>query len=522
MKNTVKSKTNWDNDTVKKALKIKFSCGNNGYEELISQNIPLPSQRTLRRRLQQINFQPGILHDVFDFLKIKIENFKDEREKDCCLILDEMAITPGQNYDNTTSNYIGFITVGDEPSSTFATHALVFMVAGVLSRWKQTVAYHFTGDSINGEYLGNFVKQILIKCSNIGLNVICVTSDMGSSNQSFWKSYGVIAGRYTLTNNFFQHPDVPQKKIFIIADPVHLFKNIRMALLNNKTIELPENVVAQHNLQHNLVQASHIKELVDYQDKLNFKLAPKLHEQDLTPSHFQTMRVSSATNVISHSVSSGLKFLADELKKPKLLTTAWFLDRVEQWFKLMTSRHPVFALSKCNEDAYNCAIKFLNDFIDLFERIKIGYKKTWKPCQKGVLISTKSILDIQEYLLTVQNYSFVLTGRFTQDCLKNLFSLVRAKQLVPNALQFKANLKLLMLSQYMKDITKGSYEMDERQEFSDFLELIKQKKTRPANLNPPPVLTEEQPITELNLNNAELNALNCISGYLISSIKKKL
>lgn len=38
----------WSNPTICKALKIKFSCGNNGYEEVLKQKIPLPSQRTLR------------------------------------------------------------------------------------------------------------------------------------------------------------------------------------------------------------------------------------------------------------------------------------------------------------------------------------------------------------------------------------------------------------------------------------------------------------------------------------------
>jgi len=47
-------------------------CGNNGYEELLKQNIPLPSLRTLRRRLQNLKFSTGILHEVFKFLRIKI------------------------------------------------------------------------------------------------------------------------------------------------------------------------------------------------------------------------------------------------------------------------------------------------------------------------------------------------------------------------------------------------------------------------------------------------------------------
>ncbi|XP_011688263.1 PREDICTED: uncharacterized protein LOC105450215 [Wasmannia auropunctata] len=46
----------WSDETIKKALRLKQTCGNNGYKELLSQSIPLPSTRTLRRRLECINF----------------------------------------------------------------------------------------------------------------------------------------------------------------------------------------------------------------------------------------------------------------------------------------------------------------------------------------------------------------------------------------------------------------------------------------------------------------------------------
>lgn len=42
---------NWSNETINTALKLKISCGIAGYEELIKQHYPLPSLRTLQRRL---------------------------------------------------------------------------------------------------------------------------------------------------------------------------------------------------------------------------------------------------------------------------------------------------------------------------------------------------------------------------------------------------------------------------------------------------------------------------------------
>lgn len=44
----------WSNNTITKVLRLKFSCGGSGYEELLKQGHPLPSERTLKRRLQNL------------------------------------------------------------------------------------------------------------------------------------------------------------------------------------------------------------------------------------------------------------------------------------------------------------------------------------------------------------------------------------------------------------------------------------------------------------------------------------
>ena len=62
----------WQTATVKKSLRLRFSCGTTGYNELIKMGMPLPSVRTLQSRLQAIPFSPGILHSVFNYLFTKV------------------------------------------------------------------------------------------------------------------------------------------------------------------------------------------------------------------------------------------------------------------------------------------------------------------------------------------------------------------------------------------------------------------------------------------------------------------
>jgi hypothetical protein len=62
----------WSSATVKNALQLHFACGPTGYRALLSQKYPLPSLRTLRRSIQFLKFESGILTEVFQFLAIKV------------------------------------------------------------------------------------------------------------------------------------------------------------------------------------------------------------------------------------------------------------------------------------------------------------------------------------------------------------------------------------------------------------------------------------------------------------------
>lgn len=65
------------------------------------------------------------------------------------------------------------------------------------------------------------------------------------------------------------------------------------------------------------------------------------------------MNVASAMHVVSQSSCAGLRYLVEkEGRGTKYLATAWFLDAVNRWFDLLTSRHPVMALSKLKLDEY--------------------------------------------------------------------------------------------------------------------------------------------------------------------------
>lgn len=64
--------SSWSHETIMKALRLKVSCRSQGYNVARELGMPLPSQRTLQRKIEGFKFAPGLLTEVMDLLKIKV------------------------------------------------------------------------------------------------------------------------------------------------------------------------------------------------------------------------------------------------------------------------------------------------------------------------------------------------------------------------------------------------------------------------------------------------------------------
>lgn len=64
--------TTWSEETVVKAIKLRLSCGSQGYNLVRELASPLPAERTLQRRMEAFKFAPGIIQEMMDLLKIKV------------------------------------------------------------------------------------------------------------------------------------------------------------------------------------------------------------------------------------------------------------------------------------------------------------------------------------------------------------------------------------------------------------------------------------------------------------------
>lgn len=521
---TKKRNKNWSHETIQSALQFKFVCGRNGYDHLVEQGYPFPSLRTLRRKLQDFHFKPGIPNQMFEFLLHKKKYLEKEADLECGLVFDEMAITPKQCYNSATGSIVGNITFPNEEGR--ATKALVFMLVGLNNRWKHVVGYHSTGNSFRSETLKHIIFQIIEKTEEIGFHVNFLTSDMGPGNVGLWRIIGISTGRFSKIINSITHPFDSNRSLYIIGDPPHILKNLKQALVSNGTIILSNHIVIKYNLPCDKIQLKHFYELINIQNDSELVLTPKLKVDDIRCNNFNKMKVNKAKHVFSNDVSSSFLLLADENNRPEYITTAWFVKIVSKWFSLTTSRYCPLALGKKNENVYNENIDFLNEIIDIFTTLKIGAAGDFKPLQRGIVITTKSIIDLTDYLITQKNFKYVLTSRVTQDCIENLFSQIRQKNVVPNPLQFINDLKFISTAMYMKHLNNSSYENDDQEYFSGFIEYLSGKKqnnkvvhstnTNTADIDTIPLFKNKTQ----NLTIIELNSLYNIAGYIVRSIMK--
>jgi hypothetical protein len=375
----------WSTETVRIAFQIRFLTGVHGYDFVRSLGYPLPSYRTLCDRVQKSEFRPGIQHDILTWLTAKMEGMRDQ-ERDVVLMLDEMQINKALEYDKSLNIYLGQISdkfAGSNSNSVdLASHALVFMIRGLTSNWKQIVAYYLTGASMSGSALWLLTKEIIESLSSSKINVRAVVSDMGSGNRAMWKVAGIVANRKSLKSGI-QHPSFHDQELYFFADIPHLLKNIRNSLQTNDII-LPDDTVHDYGLNSNAVTLSHVYKLVELQDNMTFKLAPSLSSKHVYPKQFEKMNVKLAAQLLSHSTASALRYAVQQNMLPAdALTTAWFLDLVNSWFDAANARSRCEALYAKSGNKINSLLQML----DIMAKLKFlngRLESPWKPIQTGL------------------------------------------------------------------------------------------------------------------------------------------
>lgn len=71
-----------------------------------------------------------------------------------------------------------------EPKNIYADHVLVFMVRGIIKKFKLPIAFSFRASTTKTFDLKKQIKNVLIELQNCGLNVVTTVCDQGATNMA--------------------------------------------------------------------------------------------------------------------------------------------------------------------------------------------------------------------------------------------------------------------------------------------------------------------------------------------------
>lgn len=80
---------------------------------VMSKMFALPSRKTLTDLLQKIPLEPGINNQIVEHLKLIVNSFKNNLDKTCILLFDEISLAAGVQYSECEDKVIGVKDLGN-------------------------------------------------------------------------------------------------------------------------------------------------------------------------------------------------------------------------------------------------------------------------------------------------------------------------------------------------------------------------------------------------------------------------
>ena len=151
---------------------------------------------------------------------------------------------------------------------------------------------------------------------------------------------------------------------------------------------------------------------------------PKLTEHHINCTGSQRQRVRLAAQLLSHTSATAMRCLSHGKA-----AQSNFVDLINDWFDVVNSRMKYS--KKKLECGYGIHLaeqsSVLRKMVETAEKMRcVGKRTSNTPFQRGLIITSKSLLRLYEVLSERYGVEFILTSHLNQDCVENLFSRIRA------------------------------------------------------------------------------------------------
>jgi hypothetical protein len=386
--------------------------------EYLSQIFMLPSQTTLHLLTAHIDVKPGLSQSLMKAMQKKVQHMS-RMQKLVAVTFDEMSIKTFLSYQRSGDFIEGFVQCGEvgDSAKEYANQALVICVHGLFTKWKQPLGYVFSNSSASSEVIKNLVDQCLHNIKHIGLTPVVIICDQGATNRSMYRKLGI-----SKTKPYFDHAGT---NVYAMFDVPHLLKCVRNNLIN-QTFVLADG---------QRVEWEHFRLMVeeDTAKATSARLCPKVSlSTHVDVSSVQRMRVKFAAQTFSNTTASALMtYSADP--SSKVPTEAGVTGK---FFKQMDCLFDIFnSTAQSDSKPFKCALfegsqswDFLDKMSNLFagmKVIKVDGKKITPPTFNGWQLSINAMKLLFEHLKSSYGIRYLRTRNFSQDCLENLFGVIR-------------------------------------------------------------------------------------------------
>ncbi|XP_077485833.1 uncharacterized protein LOC144096855 [Amblyomma americanum] len=198
--------------------------------------LPLPSANRLVQLLKGLPCGYGLNKFALGSIKLHMAG-KPEHYTYGCLIIDEVKLREGTEFNRSSYKFDGFVDYGDITkvgTDQLADHALVVMFNPMFASWVQPIATFAAKGAAPGWVLAKVVMSSVLQLHEHGARVLAVISDGAGNNKSMWTHLG-ISGKVEHPQCKIEHPCLPEGTfLHFICDVPHIVKCIRNHMMKHK------------------------------------------------------------------------------------------------------------------------------------------------------------------------------------------------------------------------------------------------------------------------------------------------
>jgi hypothetical protein len=499
----------------------------------------LPAQKTLQNLLNNLPFSCGINEAVFQQLKYSVDKMKPLQRN--CVLIDEIALSTGLEYDQKSDSIKGFVDFGGaHKRPAFADHALVFMIKGVYRKWKQPTCYCYTEGTVSKGDLVRMIKEVVRNVRKTGLNVVASVCDQGATNvaavNALLHDTNAECLRRGVENRYHGYT-IDGDEVIHLYDYPHLMKGIRNALLT-------KDLSFTQNGREKIASWQHVVDAYRVDQKLGlYSQFVKLTDEHILPEKIKKMSVRHCTQVFSHKVASAIKaraLISQELQPssqfyldPAASDTSDLLLFFDQLFDSVNGSQLRSQDGKTLRSAVTDATNHIPFWESSIVTLKSMYftapgstKPVRTPSLKNWIFTLQSFIYLWRKVRGI-GFKFLTPRAFNQDPLENFFSCVRGyagANAKPTPTSFAHTTKALLVNNLVSPRAIGANcEDDGSLSYLDNLKSF--LNTQVAITETPLVLAPVYPPEETVQLPAEDNmdlATAYVSGVIGKKLRKKL